>query len=362
MRIGIYTTSLRFNYGGILQAYALQRVLRDMGYDVFYIEKMLYNFDLAPLKVYLWRLILKLFKNWQIVVFLEFKRNICYNKINKFVKENIITLLLRDLREEDVDVLIVGSDQIWRPLYISNIENAYLGFAKDWDVRRIAYAASFGVDDWSEYTEEQTNICRELAQKFDAVSVREDSGVDLCRNYLGVDAQHVLDPTMLVDVKHYICHINSSKKRYPKRMCLAYILDEADDKLSVLNGIAKCQGYNICQWKDIDIPNMKKPTVEEWLKGFYDAEFVFTDSFHGCVFSIIFNKPFIAFGNAGRGMARFHSLLRMFGLEELLITSVDEFTPQLVDRAISIFADNTIQMRLNDLRKCSYDFLLKSLS
>ena len=277
MRIGIYTTSLRFNYGGILQAYALQRVLRDMGYDVFYIEKMLYNFNLVPLKVYLWRLILKLFKNWQVVVFLEIKRNICYNRINKFVKENIIILLLNDLREEDVDVLIVGSDQIWRPLYISNIENAYLGFAKDWNIRRIAYAASFGVDDWSEYSEEQTAICRNLAQKFDAVSVREDSGVDLCRNYLGVEAQQALDPTMLVDIEHYICHINSCKKRYPKRMCLAYILDESDEKSHLLASIAKQCGYNIKQWKNIDTPNIKNPIVEEWLKGFYDAEFVFTD-------------------------------------------------------------------------------------
>ena len=364
MRIGVYTHLLRLNYGGILQAYALQRVLQDMGHDAVYIEWCPYNFRLAPLKIYLWRFLLKL--KWlgrrRIVVFSDVDYYRVYNKINKFTKQNITILPIKDLHEDDVDVLIVGSDQIWRPVYIENIEDAYLGFAKNWDVRRIAYAASFGVDDWSEYTEEQTNICRELAQKFDAVSVREDSGVNLCRNYLGVDAQHVLDPTMLVDVKYYICHINSCKKCYPKRMCLAYILDEADDKLSVLDSIAKCQGYNICQWKDIDIPNMKKPTVEEWLKGFYDAEFVFTDSFHGCVFSIIFNKPFIAFGNAGRGMARFHSLLRMFGLEELLITSVDEFTPQLVNRAISIFADNTIQMRLNDLRKCSYDFLLKSLS
>ena len=268
---------------------------------------------------------------------------------------------IKDLHEEVVDVLIVGSDQIWRPIYIENIADAYLDFAKDWEVRCIAYAASFGVADWSEYSYEQTQVCRELIKKFDAVSVREDSGVELCRNYLGVDAVHVLDPTMLVDIKHYMCHINSCKKRYPERMCLAYILDEADDKLNVLNSIAHCQGYNIRQWKNIDIPNIKNPTVEEWLKGFHDAEFVFTDSFHGCVFSIIFNKPFIAFGNEERGMARFDSLLKMFGLEELLITSSDQFTPELVDRAISLFSNNSIQKRLNELRKESKLFLERAL-
>ena len=364
MRIGVITHPLHLNYGGILQAYALQRVLQDRGHDAVYIEWRPYNFRFAPLKIYLWRFLLKL--KWlgrrRIVVFSDVDYYRIYKKIHKFTKNNISILPIKDLHEEDVDVLIVGSDQIWRPSYIENIADAYLDFAKDWDVRRIAYAASFGVADWSEYSDEQTQVCRELIKKFDAVSVREDSGVELCRNYLGVDAVHVLDPTMLVDTKHYIRHINSCKKRYPERMCLAYILDESDDKSQLLHTIAKQCGYNIQQWENIDTPSMKKPTVEEWLKGFHDAEFVFTDSFHGCVFSIIFNKPFIAFGNEGRGMARFDSLLKMFSLEELLITSSDQFTPELVDRAISRFSDNSIQQRLNELRKESKLFLERALS
>lgn len=361
MRIGVYTLPLHLNYGGILQAYALQRVLQDMGHDVVYIEWDKWRMKVFSWKVYLLRFYWKYFKEEDLVVFAEQKYNRIYDKINKFTKNNITILPIKDLKEEDVDVLIVGSDQIWRPIYVANIEDAYLGFAKDWDVRRIAYAASFGVANWSEYSDEQTNICRELIKKFDSVSVREDSGVDLCRNYLGVDAKHVLDPTMLIDIKHYIYHINSCKKRYPKRMCLAYIIDEADDKVAVLNSVVKCQGYNIRQWKNVDVPNIKNPKVEEWLKGFYGAEFVFTDSFHGCVFSIIFNKPFIAFGNEGRGMARFNSLLKMFGLEELLITSLDQFMPELVDRAILRFSDNSIQQRLNELRKESYEFLRSAL-
>ena len=361
MRIGVYTHPLHLNYGGILQAYALQRVLQDMGHDAVYIEWMPYNYRLASLKIYLWRFLLKIFRNRAVIVFLEIKRNRFYNKISKFAKNNIVILPIGDLQEQDIDTLIVGSDQIWRPLYISNIEDAYLGFAKDWDVRRIAYAASFGVADWSEYSEAQTQVCSELIKNFDAISVREDSGVDLCRNYLGVDAKHVLDPTMLVDVKHYMCHINNCKKQYPKCMCLAYILDEADDKLAVLNSVAKYQGYNICQWKNIDVPNIKNPTVEEWLKGFHDAEFVFTDSFHGCVFSIIFNKPFIAFGNEGRGMARFESLLRQFGLEQFFIKSKDQFSEKMVDDVISLSKPDTIQNRLNQLRQESYEFLKSAL-
>ena len=366
MRIGVITHPLRLNYGGILQAYALQRVLQDMGHDAMYIDWVPYSFVL-PIKVYFRRFVWKI--KWlgrkEIRVFVDPYYNRVYNKINRFAKSNICIFSIESIEqlcEDDFDVIVVGSDQIWRPVYIKNIEDAYLQFAKDWDVKRRAYAASFGVDDWSEYSDEQTAVCSDLAKRFDAISVREDSGVELCRNHLGVDAQHVLDPTMLVDVKHYMRHINGCKKRYPNSMCLAYILDEADDKSQVLNSIAKQCGYNIQQWEDIDMPSMKKPTVEEWLKGFHDAEFIFTDSFHGCVFSIIFNKPFIAFGNKDRGMARFNSLLKMFSLEELLITSVEQFIPELVDRAISRFSDDSIQRRLNELRKSSYDFLQKALA
>ena len=369
MRIGVITHPLRLNYGGILQAYALQRVLQDMGHDVVYINWMPYKYELPSLKVYfrrfLWKL--KYLGKRDIDVFFDFdfRYNQAYKKINKFSNKNIRIFPIdsfEQLREDNFDVIVVGSDQIWRPIYISNIEDVYLQFAKDWDIKRIAYAASFGVDDWSEYSDEQTAVCSDLAKRFDAISVREDSGVELCRNHLGVDAQHVLDPTMLVDVKHYMRHINGCKKRYPNSMCLAYILDESDDKSQLLHTIAKQCNYNIQQWENIDTPSMKKPTVEEWLKGFHNAEFIFTDSFHGCVFSIIFNKPFIAFGNKDRGMARFNSLLKMFSLEELLITSVEQFTPELVDRAIARFSDDSIQRRLNELRKSSYDFLQKALA
>ena len=365
MRIGVITHPLRLNYGGILQAYALQRVLQDMGHDAVYINWLPYNFS-PSIKAYFSRFLWKL--KWlgrrEIKIFADYYYYKAYRKINKFSHSNIRIFSINSfeqLGEDDFDVIIVGSDQIWRPVYINNIEDAYLQFAKGWNIKRIAYAASFGVDDWSEYSEEQTIVCCDLAQRFDAISVREDSGVALCRNYLGVEAQHVLDPTMLVDIKHYMRHISGCKKQYPKLMCLAYILDELEDKSYVLGRIAKQCGYNIEQWEDVDTPSMKKPTVEEWLKGFHDAEFVFTDSFHGCVFSIIFNKPFIAFGNSERGMARFNSLLKMFGLEELLIISVDQFTPELVDRAIARFSDGSIQQRLNELREYSYAFLKKAL-
>ena len=97
--------------------------------------------------------------------------------------------------------------------------------------------------------------------------------------------------------------------------------------------------------------------VEQWLRGFYDAEFVVTDSFHACVFSIIFNKPFIVIGNAERGLTRFESLLRVFGLEDHLLYHFSDYNPNH-SYSINVKALNT---KLVQLRNDSLKFLLDSL-
>ena len=130
----------------------------------------------------------------------------------------------------------------------------------------------------------------------------------------------------------------------PPRMCLSYMLDETEEKSTILQHIVETQGYNLVSYKNIDNPdNNNVPSVEEWLKAFHDSNFVFTDSFHGCVFSIIFNKPFIVHGNKERGMARFSSLLKIFGLEERLVTSKEE--------AEKVIAQQIDWERINTIKK-----------
>src|SRR5690606_19965537 len=107
-------------------------------------------------------------------------------------------LQLREhFRNNRYDAVIVGSDQTWRPRYSPNIYNYFLDFLRDENVRRIAYASSFGTDKW-EYNDKQTDRCSKLAKEFDMISVREKSGVDLCIRHLGVEALAVLDPTLLL--------------------------------------------------------------------------------------------------------------------------------------------------------------------
>lgn len=121
-----------------------------------------------------------------------------------------------------LDAIIVGSDQVWRPDYSSCQPNYFLDFLpKDSKIRRISNAASFGGDNW-DWSTELTARCAKLLQLFDAVSVREASGVRLCKEHFNVGAVNVLDPTMLLDPEDYIAIIGKPKSG--KGSCLTMCL------------------------------------------------------------------------------------------------------------------------------------------
>lgn len=353
MRIGILTLPLHTNYGGILQAYALQTVLERMGHKVVVFDTPNRRF-LPPL----WKMPLSfikrtIFKFFGKIdrVFIERHYNktrpVIAKKIQPFIDKHINRKEIRsfyNLQSEDFDAIVVGSDQVWRVIYFpglwlgQQIENAYLDFAKNWTIKRIAYAASFGTNNW-EYDEEQTKNCGQLLSMFDAVSVREENGVKLCKQYFEIDALHVLDPTMLLDVNDYIELFKQKQTPKSKGNLLNYVLDETDEIENLIKMVASVKKMitfavnNPYEGDETKPLNQRiKPSVETWLRGFYDADFVITDSFHACVFSIIFKKQFIVVGNRERGIARFESLLKMFGLEERLVDEkVDINTLQSID-------------------------------
>lgn len=338
MRIGILTLPLHTNYGGILQAYALQTVLERMGHNVCLIEK-----KRQPLRLPLWKAplsygkrIIKNLTGHPYPICFEQKINreeplVRQNTdkfVNKYIKRRFVGDF-SDIGKDDFDAIVVGSDQVWRPKYfIDGIENAYLTFAKEWNIKRIAYAASFGTDKW-EYSSERTTSCGRLLKNFDAVSVRESSAVTLCREHFGVDVKRVLDPTMLLSTNDYMNLFDANGTPKSNGNLLCYIIDETPEKMSFVNKIALERGlvsFRVnSKVENLIAPLQERiqPPVEQWLRGFYDADFVVTDSFHACVFSILFNKPFFVLGNEKRGLSRFSSLLGMFGMENLLVTNKD---------------------------------------
>lgn len=344
MRIGIITLSLHTNYGGILQAYALQTVLEKMGHKVTLIDKgfppkvSLLGYGKRVIKESLKKILGLSNFRWHWIFFqkdeMEAEHQLTYIFVNQHINRKIQHNLYC-IEEREYDGFVVGSDQIWREQHYHPIENAYLDFTQGWDVKRVAYAASFGTDDW-EYSPIQTQKCSALLKKFNAVGVRESSGVLLCKKYLNSNAQHVLDPTLLLSPKDYIDNLNISDFKKSKGDFLVYILDMTDEKKKIVDYISK--KYHLipfyvnskCDDKLCELNDRIQPPVEVWLRGFYDAKFVFTDSFHACAFSINFNKPFLVYGNKERGMSRFVSLLSEFGLNNQLIDSYDEAKNRMV--------------------------------
>lgn len=232
----------------------------------------------------------------------------------EFVSKNIIktptcrNYSMEMIREYGLEALLVGSDQTWRPIYnVNRLSDMFLHFAGNFSGKRVAYAASFGVDYW-EYSEKQTSVCSSLAQLFDAVSVRETSGVALCERYLGIDAVAVLDPTLLVRKETY-AELCMKVPVFKKRYLAAYVLDSAKEVDLTITEEAKKRGLPILRYSAY---GQAKLTIEEWIAIFRDASFVITDSFHGTVFSIIFEKPFRCVVNERRGGVRFADLLEKY--------------------------------------------------
>lgn len=347
MKIGILTLPLSYNYGGILQAYALQTVLERMGHEVWHIQPYPYHCItlLFPLKV-----VKRIFENFllgrETDIFSEIHHNKKYKLVNQytrpFVKKQIHLRevnRLSDIRPDEFDSIVVGSDQIWRPHYFKGlfrekkIENAFLGFTKKWKVKRIAYAASFGTDIW-EYSKEETIKCKSAISMFTAVSVREDSGAKLCSDYLGVsDVPRLLDPTLLLERKDYEALLHSFTSFHPEGNMMCYILDESKEKQDVINLVSKDKSLkpfkaNVnVETKQSKTNNYVQPPLEHWLLSIINSELIVTDSFHACVFSIIFNKPFIVLENKNRGLSRITSLLEVFGLHDHLVKNTTEYCP-----------------------------------
>lgn len=311
MKIGILTQPLQANYGGLIQNYALQQVLKRLGHEPKTIDFVV--------RVSFTRYLLSTCKQLLISV-LKCRRPQIRPKVaiptimadfvnNHIDRTRIVHSYTKEIiNEERFDAVITGSDQVWRPIYNRYIEDMYLKFVPN-NVKKIAYAASFGVDTW-EYNAELTKTCSKYAKRLNAISVRESTGVALCKDYLGVDATCVLDPTILAGADAYKPLLK--EKTEEQDYLFAYILDITPEKQAYVENMAKSKGL-----KAIIKSANKNATlsVENWLSMIANSSMVVTDSFHGTVFSILFHKEFYSIVNIARGGTRFVSLLKPLGLD-----------------------------------------------
>lgn len=376
MRIGILTLPLHTNYGGILQAYALQTVLKRMGHDATLIDR---PFDkltiIGYIKLYIYKALTFIPFQKRFVKFWSVPPNItkAVRKetdyfIDKYLDltEKFYSNNIKEIHKHNFEAYVVGSDQVWRRAYCPSLSDFYLGFAKNDNVKKVAYAASFGIDYW-DYTDKETELCSSLLKNFDAVSVRESSAIGLCKSQLGCSAIHVLDPTLLLSASDYEYLAKQEQEPKSEGNLFCYILDKDSKKQSLINKVSADCGltsFEVMPKLKLTEDNAKKhlndcvfPSVTKWLRAFMDAEMVITDSFHGCVFSIIFNKPFWVVGNNERGQARFSSLLSLFKLEDRLI-SVDDIESINWNTPIDWDSINNTKKEWQDL---SLSFLTENL-
>ncbi|MBQ8422415.1 MAG: polysaccharide pyruvyl transferase family protein [Bacteroidales bacterium] len=365
MKVGIVTMPLCANYGGTLQNWALQQVLIKLGH-----EPLTLRFPVDYQGMSSCRYWLKIFP-YQVVRFIYHKitdgkcvkplligtwrRNV--QGMEEFVKRYISTtdfitdLSMDDVYKNDLEALVVGSDQIWRPIMYDAANYFFFGFAKNHDIIRVAYAPSIALDYWP-FSKETTIQLRELVSKFSAVSVREESSVELVRENLHIDAQWVLDPTMLLRKEDYLS-LCKELPRNKEPFVFAYILDMTEEKQQMAEKMAKEYG---CKILYLTADKVKaEDTIEKWLANFRDAVYVVTDSYHGTVFSLIFKKQFYCFYNDKRGNARMDTLKKISGENNRFINRmIDELNPDI--------EYESIEKNINRFREDSITFLKKALN
>lgn len=364
MLIGILTQALHGNYGGILQNYALQQVLINLGHTPCTIDRHFYRPDSNLKNVAKWftRLIKPQYKSGLLS---SKQRGKLVEEQMRFISTNINRIgpiysqadFSKEVTSAKYDAFIVGSDQCWRPRYSTNILNYFLDFCADRPVRKIAYAASFGTDKW-EYSSELTQSAANLAQKFNDISVREKSALDLCSTKFHIKASWVLDPTMLLGIAGFQKFIN----RTDSTGVTTYLLEDSIELKKLIKQVKNLTGESLVT-NNLASPifhrfeSLKRHiniSVEDWLSNIANAKFVITDSFHGAVFSILFNVPFIVVLNGIRGNTRLESLLSDFELDECLCKDTNVFRIPKIDW-------NKVNDHLVIRRRESLDFLTKAL-
>jgi len=316
-KVGILNLQHSPNFGACLVAYALQTAIERCGSRATIID---YRQLKKP----------KLFSK---AYFREKAENKNFEKFrNKFLKRTKPCYDADDLVQLNAkfDTFVTGSDQVWRFRYVfRSLKEFLLAFAAPHKTL-FSYAASLGLDYW-EGTDEATEIVRENLRRFNGISVREESGIDICRDMFGAEAVLVIDPTLLLSAEDYEPVMKGEKLPADKPYVAKMILDETAETNREIERLAKEKGWNV-----VDIYGEKKiiggketvlcRPVGEWLRLLQNAEYVLTDSFHCVCFSVLFKRPFTCVVNSERGVSRLENLLGILGLRSRLVETLDGYS------------------------------------
>lgn len=333
-KIGILTEYYKnYNYGGILQAYALCKVIQALGYECEQIqykkEKDIETFE-KSLKGFL-RFILNKLKLF-IMHFVYGKRTQFFDyfmqekiKHSKDVyDDNTITQTI-----DKYDIFVVGSDQVWNPNLFN--KSYFLEFVPENKIK-LSYAASLSV---FELSEDQKNFLKNCLKGYKAISVREKNAVELLTNLTDKKVQWVLDPTLLLSKEEW--NILSSGRTPIDKYVFTYFLGSGRVERKLAEEYAKIKGLKIVSmplvfgWKsgfDNNFGDIRLFDVspEDFISLIKNAETIFTDSFHAVVFSHIFEKNFYVFKRSDhlQMAARLYNITDLFGTQNHFCDTEDK--------------------------------------
>jgi hypothetical protein len=307
MKVTILTFHTPPNYGALMQTYALQEVFKRIGYNVEIMDYRHYkiNYSFAD-KIYNRR-------------FDHFRKY--YLNIGKKTMYNY-----EDAKDDnfDSDLYVVGSDQVWNPFITGDSKYIYFFNFLPINKQMISYAASFGVTEWRFDNDETQNIKRLLA-RFSLVTVREESGVKLCNEQLGVSADCVLDPTLLLGDFDSLVSSNSLREN---NHIVAFLFNHNPEVYNMLRGL-KAQykvPVKLLNWlRPVrGLSNIVYPGIKTWIKSIAEAQLIITDSFHGMCFSILYQRQFIVLIAHKDRVTRIENVLKLLGLKDRLFYSYSE--------------------------------------
>lgn len=374
-KVGILTLNGYYNYGNRLQNYAMQEVIKYLGFEAETIKvkldvktenKKTYKDRLYKLKDLSFQELIHMlaYKMWfmanknHIKNYIELRTELFKEFTNEFIVESSFSISDNDIPEDinnRYDFFITGSDQVWNPSYNNGSSIYFLTFAPKH--KRIAYTPSFGV---SEIMPEFVENYKEWILGMNNLSVREDDGARIIKELTGRDAPVLVDPTLLLTKEKWLSVAKEAKHKPKNKYLLTYFLGGIPCQY-------KKQIYNIAKKNNLKIINLSNIREKEtYISGpsqfidYINSCSVFcTDSFHGVVFSILFEKPFIVYERMDTLLtmfSRIETLLNKFNLEnrkaENIKTNEDVFNIEYAH----------VPMILEQERKKAINYLKKSLN
>lgn len=336
-KIGIITIIDYMNYGNRLQNYATQEVIKSLGYDVETIvnypqdvsvkESIFDKIKRGNVKSYV-KFTFHIFNKVR-YKFYKTKKEVEIQELNRLKKNNFIKFTNENIKETDFtininsipseldknyDFFVVGSDQVWNPNFRYGSPIDFITFAPS--EKRIAYSASFGVSEIPNiYAEKYKIWLREFAH----ISVREQSGVEIIKQLADREVPVLIDPTMMLNKEKWLKITKPTDKKPSGPYLLTYFLGQvSEDKFHWLNTIARKNGLIIINLANISNKEYYCEGPGQFIYYINNCSVFCTDSFHGVVFSILFEKPFIIFDRVSKTpsmSSRIDTILSKFQFE-----------------------------------------------